>query len=121
MLDAKGHPVAAALANIISKCASLFDYLTNNVYFTAVATSLAEFLISEKVKLNRNLAIQYVRCVEKQLDNADLNDAESILQAYVDGYLNYLSLFEFEFDIIVDKLLQVFASQLIVLSDRMKS
>lgn len=117
-LDKHGHPVGAALANIVSKSVSLFDKLPQPVYFEAVAVSLAEFFLSEGVEPDRKLAELYVRCVEEELESADLSDTESTLQAYFDGYIKYFSILGYELDLIIDKAFELFASQVIILYDR---
>lgn len=117
-LDTHGHPVGVALANIVSKSVSLFDKLPQLVYFEAVAASLAEFFLSEGVEPDRKLAELFVRCVEEELESADLSVIKSTLQAYFDGYTKYFYILGYELGRIADKAFQLFASQIIVLHDR---
>lgn len=116
-----GHQAPEAFANIVSKCASLFDKLTQKVYFEAVAISLAEFLISEKFELDKHLAQRYAQCVAKEMENANLSDTESYLQAYLDGYTYYLLSFGYKIDLIIDKTFELFGSRLIAMNDSIKS
>ncbi|KAG8195189.1 hypothetical protein JTE90_027933 [Oedothorax gibbosus] len=110
------HAVPAALANIVSKAASLFDNLDKLTYFTTTAVSLAEFLLSHGVELDKETASKYVDSVSSALGAADTSTPEGELKALLTGWENYITSSGIKFDDHLDELVLLFTSQLIIYS-----
>lgn len=111
------YPVSSALANIVSKSASLFDTLSIKVFAKAVVISLAEFLLSRNIQIDISHVQRYLSYIEIAFQSADISSANSILASFLAGYGNFIASFGFKLVDEINQAIELFASELIVLHD----
>lgn len=117
-LTEHNHPAATALANVLSKSASLFEKFYMNSYFEFIHVyiSLGQFLVSRGVSIDINTAAGYVNSLENALDKGNIS-AETILQSFLVGYNDFVTSQGFNIDDVVNDLIILLSSQLIILDD----
>ncbi|KAG8188538.1 hypothetical protein JTE90_007151, partial [Oedothorax gibbosus] len=115
-----GHPSPQALANIVSKAGSLYHPLTMPIFFEVAAINLAEVFLAHNKDIDSDAARKYVEFLSSEIDRANLDDYESIVQAQYNAYGMLAESYGFDFKVQIDEFLELFVNGLIVLSEKKK-
>ncbi|KAG8175359.1 hypothetical protein JTE90_018039 [Oedothorax gibbosus] len=116
-----GHPYPQALANIISKAASLNNPMTMPIFFEVTAIKFAEVFLAYNLDIDNNdAAKKYVDFISSEIDKANLDDQESIWQSTYNSCALFAESYGFDLKVKIVEFMELFVNQLIVSSEKQK-
>lgn len=110
--------VPAALANIVSKGASLFNRLDKKTYFESDAVSIGQYLISKGIPLTAAAAKGYVDAISKAIAVGDISSPEAEFETLIIGWENFFVPYGFQVKDYQNDLIILFTNHLINLYDK---